>query len=155
VASMLIGFNYGANLSVFPSATKDYFGLRNFGVNYGFISTAWGVGGVAGPLLAGTIADSTGSYELAYQSRKVRLYLDGKGNENKEFVILRENQAKVESLSERTDLDDLVKTYLKDAVEEKKTAFERLRGKIVKPPENFSKILSNRLKYLSQRISIP
>ena len=42
VASVLIGFNYGANLSVFPSATKDYFGLKNFGVNYGFVFTAWG-----------------------------------------------------------------------------------------------------------------
>lgn len=33
IVSMLIGFNYGACLSVFPSATKDNFGLKNFGVN--------------------------------------------------------------------------------------------------------------------------
>ena len=29
IVSMLIGFNYGACLSVFPSATKDNFGLKN------------------------------------------------------------------------------------------------------------------------------
>jgi hypothetical protein len=84
--------------------------------------------------------------ELAYQSRKARLYLDQKGNENKEFTILQENKAKVESLSERTDLDNLVKDYLKDAVEKKKMAFDKLGDKIVKPPENFSKILSNRFE---------
>ena len=84
--------------------------------------------------------------ELAYQSRKARLYLDQKGNEDKEFTILRENKAKVESLSERTDLDNLVKDYLKDAVEKKKMAFDKLGDKIVKPPENFSKILSNRFE---------
>jgi OFA family oxalate/formate antiporter-like MFS transporter len=66
VASVLIGFNYGANLSVFPSVTKDYFGLRNFGVNYGFISTAWGVGGVLGPMLSGYIYDTSKSFHEAY-----------------------------------------------------------------------------------------
>jgi OFA family oxalate/formate antiporter-like MFS transporter len=66
VASVLIGFNYGANLSVFPSATKDYFGLRNFGVNYGFISTAWGVGGILGPMLSGYIYDTSKNFRDAY-----------------------------------------------------------------------------------------
>jgi len=66
VASVLIGFNYGANLSVFPSATKDYFGLKNFGVNYGFIFTAWGVGGILGPLLSGYIYDESKNFHDAY-----------------------------------------------------------------------------------------
>ena len=39
-----IGFNYGANLSIFPSFTKDLWGLKNFGVNYGVLFTAWGAG---------------------------------------------------------------------------------------------------------------
>jgi MFS family permease len=43
--STFIGFNYGANLSLFPSFTKDLWGMRNFGVNYGIIFTAWGIGG--------------------------------------------------------------------------------------------------------------
>lgn len=66
VASVLIGFNYGANLSVFPSATKDYFGLKNFGVNYGFVFTAWGVGGVLGPILSGRIYDASKNFHNAY-----------------------------------------------------------------------------------------
>jgi OFA family oxalate/formate antiporter-like MFS transporter len=51
--SALIGANYGANLSLFPSITKDYYGLKNFGVNYGLVFTAWGVGGFLLSLLAG------------------------------------------------------------------------------------------------------
>jgi OFA family oxalate/formate antiporter-like MFS transporter len=66
VASVLIGFNYGANLSVFPSATKDYFGLKNFGVNYGFVFTAWGAGGILGPLLSGYIYDTSKNFHSAY-----------------------------------------------------------------------------------------
>ena len=41
----LIGFNYGAKLALFPSYTKDLWGLKSFGVNYGILFTAWGVGG--------------------------------------------------------------------------------------------------------------
>ncbi|MFA6315988.1 MAG: MFS transporter, partial [Elusimicrobiota bacterium] len=72
VVSMLLGFNYGACLSVFPSAAKDYFGLKNFGVNYGLVFTAWGVGGLVFPLAAGRMfeaaraATGSGSYNAAY-----------------------------------------------------------------------------------------
>lgn len=41
-----IGFNYGANLALFPSFTKNLWGMKNFGVNYGVLFTAWGVGGL-------------------------------------------------------------------------------------------------------------
>ncbi len=44
LVATLIGFNYGANLSIFPSFAKDLWGLKNFGVNYGVLFTAWGVG---------------------------------------------------------------------------------------------------------------
>jgi MFS family permease len=46
VVATLIGFNYGANLSLFPSFTKDLWGLKGFGMNYGILFTAWGVGGL-------------------------------------------------------------------------------------------------------------
>jgi OFA family oxalate/formate antiporter-like MFS transporter len=64
--AMLVGFNYGANLSVFPSITKDWFGLKNFGVNYGLVFTAWGVGGFLLPLISGKVFDATGKFDLAY-----------------------------------------------------------------------------------------
>jgi MFS transporter, OFA family, oxalate/formate antiporter len=66
VLSALLGANYGANLSLFPSITKDYFGLKNFGVNYGLIFTAWGVGGFVLSLTAGKIHDIYKTYEYAY-----------------------------------------------------------------------------------------
>jgi OFA family oxalate/formate antiporter-like MFS transporter len=61
-----VGFCYGANLSLFPSTTAGFFGTRNLGVNYGLVFTAWGVGGVFGSMVAGSIVDSAGSYGLAY-----------------------------------------------------------------------------------------
>ncbi len=39
-----IGFNYGTNLSLFPSFAKDYWGAKNYGMNYGILFSAWGVG---------------------------------------------------------------------------------------------------------------
>jgi OFA family oxalate/formate antiporter-like MFS transporter len=66
VVSALIGANYGANLSLFPSVTKDYYGLKNFGMNYGLVFTAWGFGGFMLALLAGKVYDVTESFNFAY-----------------------------------------------------------------------------------------
>jgi len=62
----LAGLSYGSLLSLFPSATYDFFGTKNGGVNYGLVFTAWGVGGVLGPLMAGTVVDLTNNYFIAY-----------------------------------------------------------------------------------------
>lgn len=59
VLSILLGANYGANLTLFPAVTKDYFGLKNFGVNYGWVFTAWGVGGFVLPMMSGKIYDAS------------------------------------------------------------------------------------------------
>ena len=75
VISALIGANYGANLALFPSITKDYYGLRNFGANYGLVFTAWGVGGFMLALLAGKVYDATGTFDFAYYSSAVLLAL--------------------------------------------------------------------------------
>jgi OFA family oxalate/formate antiporter-like MFS transporter len=70
--SALIGANYGANLALFPSVTKDFYGLKNFGVNYGLVFTAWGLGGFMLSLLAGWVFDGkivagwAGSFAFAY-----------------------------------------------------------------------------------------
>jgi OFA family oxalate/formate antiporter-like MFS transporter len=61
-----VGFCYGANLSLFPVTTAGYFGTRHLGVNYGLVFTAWGVGGVFGSTVAGSILDTTGGYAVAY-----------------------------------------------------------------------------------------
>ena len=66
VAALVIGMAYGANLSLFPSTTADFFGTKNMGVNYGLVFTSWGVGGVFGAMVAGKIVDTTGSYNTAF-----------------------------------------------------------------------------------------
>lgn len=73
--SALIGANYGANLTLFPAITKDYYGLKNFGVNYGLVFTAWGWGGFGLSLLAGAVYDRTQSFGFAYYSSAVLLVL--------------------------------------------------------------------------------
>lgn len=65
-AATLIGFNYGTNLSLFPSATKDYYGLKNFGINYGLVFSAWGAAGFILPRIAQMIVAYTGSSHAAY-----------------------------------------------------------------------------------------
>ena len=62
VLSALIGANYGANLAIFPSVTKDYYGLKNFGVNYGLVFTAWGIGGFALVWLQSALHDAYKTY---------------------------------------------------------------------------------------------
>ena len=73
--SALIGANYGANLSLFPSITKDLFGLKNFGVNYGLVFTAWGVGGFMLAQLAGKMYDLHQTFAYAYYGAIVLLVL--------------------------------------------------------------------------------
>jgi MFS family permease len=75
VAAAIIGFNYGTNLSLFPSASKDFYGLKNFGANYGLLFTAWGVGGFALPRLSQMIVAATGSFHTAYLTAGVLLFL--------------------------------------------------------------------------------
>lgn len=62
----LIGFNYGANLAIFPSYTKDLWGMPHFGVNYGLLFTSWGVGGFAMSRLSETLKAHSGSFTLSF-----------------------------------------------------------------------------------------
>ncbi len=73
--SALVGASYGANLSLFPSITKDYYGLKNFGVNYGLVFTAWGVGGFMLALLAGKMYDIHQTFAYAYYGASALLIL--------------------------------------------------------------------------------
>jgi OFA family oxalate/formate antiporter-like MFS transporter len=74
----LIGANYGANLSLFPSFAKDLWGLKSFGMNYGVLFTAWGVGGLVLPRLQQMLtARSNGSYALSFVTAGVLLVVGG------------------------------------------------------------------------------
>lgn len=62
----VITYTYGSQYSIFPSIISDFYGKKNLGFNYGIVFSAWGVGGVAGPILAAKIADLSGNYDTAY-----------------------------------------------------------------------------------------
>jgi len=66
ILAALIGFNYGTNLSLFPALTKDKWGLKNFGINYGIVFTAWGVGGFVLSRISQMLLASTGKYMYSF-----------------------------------------------------------------------------------------
>ncbi|WP_455462971.1 L-lactate MFS transporter [Candidatus Hodarchaeum mangrovi] len=55
IGACIIGFCFGGNFALFPSATDDYFGTKNLGRNYGIIFTAYGIAGALGPFIAGIL----------------------------------------------------------------------------------------------------
>jgi OFA family oxalate/formate antiporter-like MFS transporter len=75
ITSALIGANYGANLSLFPSITKDYYGLKNFGMNYGLVFSAWGAGGFMLAKLAGAMYVRHQTFAIAYYGASALLIL--------------------------------------------------------------------------------
>jgi OFA family oxalate/formate antiporter-like MFS transporter len=66
LASAWVGLNFGGNFALFPSATADYFGTKHFGINYGWVFTAYGVAGILGPVVGGVLFDMTQQYLLAF-----------------------------------------------------------------------------------------
>jgi OFA family oxalate/formate antiporter-like MFS transporter len=65
LGATIIGFNFGGNFSLFPSITADTFGNKFVGQNYPWVFLAYGVGGIAGPLMGGKLGD-VGNFPLAF-----------------------------------------------------------------------------------------
>ena len=66
VGASIVGFNFGGNFALFPSATADVFGAKNMGANYGWVFTSYGIAGVAGVAIGNAAKTSTGSYSAAF-----------------------------------------------------------------------------------------
>jgi MFS family permease len=66
IVAALIGFNFGGNFALFPAATADSFGSDTVGINYGYVFTAYGIGGIAGPFIAGYVQDNGMSFTYAF-----------------------------------------------------------------------------------------
>lgn len=66
IAAALVGFNFGGNFALFPSATADLFGAKNLGANYGWVFTAYGIAGVVGVAAGNAAKVRTGSYTAAF-----------------------------------------------------------------------------------------
>jgi MFS transporter, OFA family, oxalate/formate antiporter len=66
VMVFIVYWCYGTQLSVNASATADFFGAKNAGMNYGMLFTAWGVAGVIGPRIGGVLFDKYKNYQMAF-----------------------------------------------------------------------------------------
>lgn len=62
----MIGLNYGSNHTLFPATCKDYYGINNFGFNYGLLFSAFGTAGLIMPWLNGLLQDITGKPDISY-----------------------------------------------------------------------------------------
>ncbi|MCK6263514.1 OFA family MFS transporter [Vibrio sp. ZSDE26] len=66
IGTAIAAVGYGTLLAVFPSLTAEYYGLKNYGTNYGVLYTAWGIGGALGVAVVGYSMAHNGGYGLAY-----------------------------------------------------------------------------------------
>lgn len=83
-----VGFCFGGFLALYPAVTADYFGTKNVGVNYGWMFTAYGAGGLFGPWLAPKLMQIV--QKVAYETEKAGVVSTGSydaGNYLTAFVI--------------------------------------------------------------------
>ncbi len=75
ILTMCIGFNYGANLTVFPSFAKDMWGMKNFGMNYGILFTAWGAGGLVMSRVSQLLMVKSGTFKSSLMAAGIMLII--------------------------------------------------------------------------------
>ncbi|CAH0529570.1 L-lactate MFS transporter [Vibrio hippocampi] len=66
IGTAVAAVGYGTLLAVFPSLSAEYYGLKNYGTNYGVLYTSWGIGGAIGTAIVGFSMASGQGYNLAY-----------------------------------------------------------------------------------------
>jgi len=71
VMVFIVYWCYGTQLSVNGSATADFWGTKNAGINYGMLFTAWGVAGIIGPRIGGVLFDKYKNYQMAFYTAGV------------------------------------------------------------------------------------
>jgi OFA family oxalate/formate antiporter-like MFS transporter len=62
--ALIIGLCFGANFVLYASDVSDIYGIDQLGIVYPRISLAYGIAGIAGPLVGGYLFDITGNYYL-------------------------------------------------------------------------------------------
>ncbi len=64
--AMVYGFAHGGFFTVMSPTLAEFFGTGSHGVIFGIVLFSGTIGGAAGPVLAGTLFDTTGSYEVVF-----------------------------------------------------------------------------------------
>ena len=67
IFAIVYGFAHGGLFTVVSPTVADYFGTRAHGTIFGMILFFGTIGGSIGPIVAGSIYDSAGDYQLAFQ----------------------------------------------------------------------------------------
>lgn len=55
LAACTVGLCFGGYLALYPAVTADFYGTKHIGVNYGWMFSAYGAGGLFGPYLAASL----------------------------------------------------------------------------------------------------
>jgi MFS transporter, OFA family, oxalate/formate antiporter len=84
----VVGFCFGGFLAIYPALTADFFGTKNLGANYGWMFTAYGIGGLFGPWLAPKLMEVVKKvpYERI-EGNQIIQYMFDAGNYINSFVI--------------------------------------------------------------------
>jgi MFS transporter, OFA family, oxalate/formate antiporter len=99
IIATFLGFNYGTNLSLFPSYTKDLWGLKNFGINYGLVFSAWGVGGFVLARVSQMLITGSGRYSSSFVTAAILLIIGALLT-----LVLKSRLAKQQELVQKTTL---------------------------------------------------
>lgn len=66
ILAAIHGLGYGGVMPLMPALIGSFFGTKAIGSIFGFVNTAYTVGGAFGPLVGGYVFDVTGSYYIAF-----------------------------------------------------------------------------------------
>lgn len=66
ISALGIGFAYAGVLTIFPGLTSQNFGMRNQGLNYGFMYFGFAIGAIVAPYVTSAIAKQTNSYNPVF-----------------------------------------------------------------------------------------
>lgn len=64
IGTGVIALCFGGYLALYPAITADFYGTKNVGVNYGFMFTAYGAGGLFGPWLQARLVEKSATLSL-------------------------------------------------------------------------------------------